>query len=125
MTGRLLVVDDDPRFLRIAVRCLERAGYECFTAESGDGALRGVVEYQPDAIVLDVMLPPPDGIEVCRRLRSEAWSGGVVVVSARTSPTDRAAATRVGADAFLGKPFPLGELVAAVNALVLPAAGAR
>jgi DNA-binding response OmpR family regulator len=115
--GRVLVVDDDPKFASVAVRSLERAGYECVTGESGDQALWAVFEHKPDVIVLDVMMPHPSGIEVCRHLRARGWTGGLVIVSARSNPADRATAVRAGADAFLGKPFPLGELVAAVDAL--------
>jgi DNA-binding response OmpR family regulator len=118
---RVLVVDDDPKFVDITVRCLERAGYECVTGESGDHALWAVLESRPDVVVLDVMMPHPSGIEVCRHLRADGWTGGVVVVSARSSASDRAAADRAGADVFLGKPFPLADLVSAVDALVPPA----
>ena len=114
--GLVLVVDDDRKFARIVVRFLERAGYQCLTAESGTQALLATHEQQPDAIVLDVMIPPPDGIEVCRELRAEGWTGGVVMVSARSSPADRSTAVAAGADAFLGKPFPLNDLVSAVDA---------
>ena len=119
--GRVLVVDDDPKFASVAVRSLERAGYECVTGESGDQALWAVFEHRPDVIVLDVMMPHPSGIEVCRHLRARGWTGGVVIVSARSNPDDRATATRAGADVFLGKPFPLSDLVDAVGALAPPA----
>ena len=116
--GRVLVVDDDPKFARLAVRSLERAGYECVVGESGDQALWAVLRHQIDAIVLDVMMPHPSGIEVCRHLRAYGWIGGVVMVSARSNPSDHATAARAGADAFLSKPFPLDDLVSAVGALV-------
>lgn len=116
--GRVLVVDDDPKFVRIVVRCLERAGYECATAQSGDEALRAAREREPDAIVLDVMMPGPSGVDVCRRLRADGWTIGIILVSARGNSADRANAARVGADAFLAKPFPLDDLVSAVDALV-------
>jgi DNA-binding response OmpR family regulator len=118
--GRVLVVDDDPKFAGIVVRCLDRAGYECVVADSGDQALLAVLEHHPDAIVLDVMMPPPDGIEVCRQLRADGWTGGIVMVSARSNPADHDVAVRVGADEFLGKPFPLVELVSAIDNLVGP-----
>jgi len=113
----VLVVDDDSKFAGIVVRILQRAGYRCVTAESGDQALLAVRDQQPDAIVLDVMIPPPTGIEVCRQLRAEGWPGGVIMVSARSSPADRATAVAAGADTFLGKPFPLNDLVAMVDKL--------
>ena len=117
---RVLVVDDDPKFVHIVVRRLELAGYECVSGESGDQALWAVLDDRPDVIVLDVMMPHPSGIEVCRHLRAAGWTGGVVIVSARNSIPDRAAAVRAGANAFLGKPFPLDDLVAAVDALARP-----
>ena len=123
--GRVLVVDDDPKFAGIVVRCLERAGYQCATAKSGDQALRDVHEHEPDAIVLDVMMPGHSGFDVCQDLRADGWTGGIVIVSARSSPGDRANAVRVGADVFLGKPFPLTDLVSAINSLVGPEAPAR
>jgi DNA-binding response OmpR family regulator len=116
--GLILVVDDDPRFATIAMRILQRTGHRCVRAESGTEALRAVREHRPDAIVLDVMIPAPDGLDVCRRLRSDGWPGGVVMVSARRNPADRATAVGAGADVFLGKPFPLDDLVSAVDQLV-------
>jgi DNA-binding response OmpR family regulator len=69
-------------------------------------------------MVLDVMIPHPSGIEVCRHLRRQGWGGPVIVVSARSSPADREAAFRAGADAFLGKPFALSELLTTVSDLL-------
>jgi DNA-binding response OmpR family regulator len=117
---RVLVVDDDPKFVDVTVRCLERAGYECITGESGDHALWRVLDDHPDVIVLDVMMPHPSGLEVCRHLRADGWTGGIVIVSAANSAADRATAERAGADVYLGKPFPLAELVAAVDELTTP-----
>jgi len=116
--GLVLVVDDDAKFAGIAVRVLARAGYECVTGESGDEAMRAVREHGPDAVVLDVMIPYLSGIDVCRRLRADGWGGAVIIVSARSSPADRATAASAGADTFLGKPFPLSELVSAVDTLL-------
>jgi two-component system response regulator MprA len=70
--------------------------------------------------VLDVMMPHPSGPEVCRHLRTEGRTGGIVIVSAANRAADRATAERAGADVYLGKPFPLAELVAAVDELVAP-----
>jgi DNA-binding response OmpR family regulator len=118
-TGRVLVVDDDPKFVAIVARFLERAGYECVVAESGHQALQAVREHSLDAIVLDLMMPGPSGIEVCRRLRAEGWDGGIVIVSARSNSADRAEGIRVGADAFLSKPFPLSELASTIEEIVV------
>jgi DNA-binding response OmpR family regulator len=116
----VLVVDDDLKFADIVVRRLERAGYDCVTGESGDQALWAVLEHRPRTIVLDVMMPHPSGIEVCRHLRADGWTGGVVIMSARSNPDDRATAVRAGADAFLAKPFALDDLVATVDSLTAP-----
>ena len=115
---RVLVVDDDLKLTGILVRALERAGYECIDAQSGDQALWAVMSGRPDAVVLDVMIPHPGGVEVCRYLRGQGWKGGIVMISARSNPDDRVTATRAGADLFLAKPFGLTELVAAVQSLV-------
>jgi len=112
----ILVVDDDPKLADILKRALERRGHSCAVAESGDQALWAVTAEQPDGIVLDVMIPHPSGLEVCRHLRTEGYDGAIVVISARSNPDDRAAATRAGADEFLAKPFALAELIAAVDA---------
>ncbi len=116
--GIVLVVDDDPKFARIAMRVLGRAGYVCFTEGSGEEALNAVTRHRPTVVVLDIMIPPPDGLSVCRRLRAQGWPGGIVMVSARNSPADRDAAVKAGADTFLGKPFPLPDLVSAVDSVV-------
>ncbi|HEX6325733.1 MAG TPA: response regulator [Jiangellaceae bacterium] len=118
--GHVLVVDDDPKFTSIAVRTLERAGYRCTTGASGEQALRAAQDNPPDAIVLDLVMPRPNGIEVCDRLRTSGWAGGVIIVSARNGAADRAIAAAAGADAFLGKPFLLDDLVYAVDTLVRP-----
>jgi two-component system response regulator PrrA len=116
--ARVLVVDDDPKFVTIVVRVLERAGYEFVVARSGSEALRAVGEHSPDAIVLDLMMPGPSGIEVCQRLRAERWAGGIIIVSARSNSADHAQAALAGADAFLVKPFPLSELATTIDELI-------
>lgn len=118
--GLVLVVDDDPKFTSLAVRTLERAGYRCTTGASGEQALRAVQHNPPDAVVLDLMMPGPNGLEVCRQLRNAGWAGGVIIVSARKAPADRAVAAEAGADAFLGKPFLLDDLVYAVDMVLRP-----
>lgn len=117
-TRRVLVVDDDPKFVDIVVRFLERVGYECVVAESGDDALSAMGGHALDAIVLDVMMPGASGIEVCQHIRADGWAGGIVVVSARSNSADRAEAMLAGADAFLAKPFPLIELASTIDEVV-------
>ncbi len=115
---RVLVVDDDVKLAGIVARALERAGYGCVVADSGDQALWAANAHHPDALVLDVMIPHPSGVEVCRHLRVAGFAGPIVVISARSRTDDRAAARRAGADAFMAKPFALSDLVSSLDALV-------
>jgi DNA-binding response OmpR family regulator len=114
----VLIVEDDPKMAAIIDLCLHRASYSTEIATSGDQALWCVLSRPPLAMVLDVMIPHPSGIEVCRFLRREGWSGPVIIVSARSSPADRDAALHAGADAFLAKPFALSDLLNLVEGLV-------
>jgi len=107
----VLVVDDDDKLADVLVRSLTRSGYECLVAASGDQALWDQVTHAPDALVLDVMIPHPSGVEICGYLRARGFAGAIVVISARAQAADRAAALRAGADAFLAKPFPLMLLI--------------
>jgi two-component system response regulator MprA len=114
----VLVVEDDPKMAAIIERALLMASYETEVAATGDQALWAVLNHPPAAMVLDVMIPHPSGIEVCRHLRHQGWDGAVVVVSARSSPADRDTALAAGADAFLAKPFALSDLLATVEGLI-------
>jgi DNA-binding response OmpR family regulator len=114
----VLVVDDDVKLASVIVRFLERVGYRCTTARTGDEALWAVNRSTPDAIVMDVMIPHPSGIEVCRHMRADGYVGPIVVISARGTPSDRAAAARAGASNFLSKPFPLADLAASLAAMI-------
>jgi two-component system response regulator MprA len=116
----VLVVDDDDKLADVIVRALRRGGYECTRVGSGDQALWALLVHAPDVVVLDVMIPRPSGIEVCRHLRQRGWEGAIVVVSARARAADVDAARRAGADRFLAKPFALAELVATVDELAGP-----
>ena len=90
--------------------------YTSAAAESGDQALWAVTAHEPAGLILDVMIPHPSGLEVCRHLRSDGYGGAIVVISARGNPDDRAAALRAGADAFLAKPFTLSDLTDSLDA---------
>lgn len=113
----VLVVEDDERLGALVGRMLDRAGYAWELATTGDDALRAMRERRPDAVVVDVMIPHPDGIEVCRQFRRDGWAGPLLAMSARNSPDDRRRVLAAGADGFLAKPFPLGELVASLDDL--------
>jgi DNA-binding response OmpR family regulator len=115
--GRVLVVDDEVPILDLVRGYLERDGFEVDTAADGPAGLAAVRAGNPDVVVLDVMLPGIDGIEVCRQLR--AFSNAyVLMLTARGEEIDRIMGLTVGADDYLVKPFSPRELVARVKALL-------
>ncbi|HEU5085104.1 MAG TPA: response regulator transcription factor [Acidimicrobiales bacterium] len=115
----VLVVEDDDKFAQLLERAFGRAGMATVHARTGDDALRCVLRGTSiRAAVLDVMIPHPDGIEVCRHLRRLDPTLPVVAISARSGSEHRSRARAAGADAFLGKPFPLRELVELIEALI-------
>jgi two-component system, OmpR family, alkaline phosphatase synthesis response regulator PhoP len=113
----ILVVDDEQNLVRALRGYLEREGYTVLTAYDGPSGLDTVRTAQPDLIVLDVMLPGLDGVEVCRRLRqfSDAY---VLMLTARAEEIDKVVGLSVGADDYLTKPFSPRELVARVKAML-------
>ncbi len=113
----VLVVDDEPPIVELVTGYLEREGWSVASADDGLVALDAVRRLDPDVVVLDVMLPGLDGIEVCRRLRtfSDAY---VLMLTARGEEIDRIMGLTVGADDYLVKPFSPRELVARVKALL-------
>jgi DNA-binding response OmpR family regulator len=114
---RVLVVDDEPPIVELVRGYLEREGYEVNVAGDGPGALSALRASPVDVVVLDVMLPGIDGVEVCRQLRtfSDAY---VLMLTARAEEIDRIVGLTVGADDYLVKPFSPRELVARVKALL-------
>lgn len=114
---RILVVDDEAALVELVRSYLEREQYEVLTAANGQTALELVRAAHPDLVVLDVMLPLLDGIEVCRQLRqfSDAY---VIMLTARTEEIDTILGLTVGADDYLTKPFSPRELVARIKALL-------
>jgi len=116
--ARLLVVDDDPALLDLLVEALGGEGYAMDTAVGGPRALWLALENDYDAVVLDVMIPPPDGVEVVRRMRAQQRRAPVLLLSARDGVQDRVAGLEAGADDFLAKPFALAELQARVRGLL-------
>jgi two-component system response regulator MprA len=114
----ILVVDDD-RAVREAVgRALRQEGYEVDAAGNGDQALQQVEERPPDAIVLDVLMPPPNGLAVCRAMRQAGDRTPILMLTARDAVEDRVEGLDAGADDYLVKPFALAELLARVRALL-------
>jgi two-component system, OmpR family, response regulator MprA len=115
---RILVVDDDRAVRESLRRSLTFNGYTVITAGDGVEALEKITSERPDAVVLDVMMPRLDGLEVCRRLRSTGDDLPILVLTARDSVSERVAGLDAGADDYLPKPFALEELLARMRALM-------
>ncbi len=122
--ARLLVVDDDPTVAEVVGGYLSRAGHDVLLVGDGVSALRVVAEAPPDLIVLDLMLPGVDGLEVCRRVRAEHPAVLVIMLTALAEEEDRIAGLQVGADDYITKPFSPRELVLRVESVLRRGAGA-
>src|SRR3954463_2374823 len=121
--GSVLVVDDEPTIGEVVGRYLQRAGYATRVAHAGRGALAAVEAERPDLVVLDLMLPGIDGLEVMRRLRDLGATGprervAVILLTAKGEESDRVIGLRLGADDYGVKPFSPAELVARVDAVL-------
>jgi two-component system response regulator MprA len=115
---RILVADDDRAVRDSLRRSLAFNGYQVELASDGQQALDAIAGQRPDALVLDVMMPRVDGLEVCRRLRNAGDDMPVLVLTAREAVSDRVAGLDAGADDYLAKPFALEELLARLRALL-------
>lgn len=115
---RLLVVEDDPDMSRFIARGLAEETYAVDVAATGEQAIERATTTSYDAIVLDAMIPPPDGFEVCRRLRAERVDASILMLTARDSLADRVEGLDSGADDYLVKPFEFPELLARLRALL-------
>ena len=118
MKAHMLVVDDDPRITELLRRILAYEGYSVTIAASGDEALKRTLERPPDLIVLDIMLPGINGLEVARRLRAAGDNVPILMLTARDSVADRVEGFEMGADDYLIKPFAPEELLVRVKALL-------
>lgn len=114
---RVLLVEDSPRLLRNVATALRRSGYAVDTAADGDEGLWLAESHDYDAIILDLMLPKRDGLDVLRTLRAGGRSTHVLLLTARDTVADRVVGLQTGADDYLVKPFALEELLARVQAL--------
>jgi len=122
MTQTILVVDDEARIVKLVRDYLERAGFAVLVAHDGETALALARIEQPDLIVLDLMLPGMDGLDVCRRLRQ--MSGvPIIMLTARVEEADRVVGLELGADDYVTKPFSPRELVARVRSTLRRATG--
>ncbi|MGH1492999.1 MAG: response regulator transcription factor [Acidimicrobiales bacterium] len=120
--GVVLIAEDDPEIRTALERILGYEGYETITANDGAAALEAVAEHEPDAVLLDVMMPHVDGLAVCRKLRSDGNRVPVLMLTARHETSDKVAGLDAGADDYLGKPFEMEELLARLRALLRRAA---
>ncbi|HWZ20121.1 MAG TPA: response regulator transcription factor [Ktedonobacteraceae bacterium] len=118
MKAHILVVDDDPRITDLMRRILAYEGYSVTIARSGTEALDRSLEHPPDLVVLDIMLPGLDGLEVAQRLRAAGDTVPILMLTARGTVADRVKGLETGADDYLVKPFAPEELVARVKALL-------
>ncbi len=125
MPLRVLVVDDDPKITAFLRRSLALEGYDVTVANSGTEALRIVGASPPDLMVLDIMMPDVDGLEVCRRIRAAGETFPILMLTARDAVSDRVKGLDLGADDYLVKPFALEELLARLRALSRRGAAAQ
>jgi two-component system OmpR family response regulator len=117
-TARVLVVDDEPNISALLSATLRLVEFDVRVAETGHGALVAVEEFDPDLIVLDVMLPDLDGLAVARRLRSTGSRVPVLFLTARDAVEDRISGLSAGADDYVTKPFSLEEVVLRIRAIL-------
>jgi two-component system, OmpR family, response regulator MprA len=120
---RLLVVDDDASVREALALVLGLDGFEVATAGDGREAIRTLSLGRPDAVILDVLMPGLDGLEVCRRMRATGDRTPVLMLTARTEVSERVAGLEAGADDYLAKPFAREELIARLRALLRRTAG--
>jgi two-component system, OmpR family, response regulator ResD len=117
--GTVLVVDDEPTITEVVARYLERAGYRTRVAANGTQAIEMALSQRPDLVLLDLMLPGLDGLEVMRRLRElDRDRIAVILLTAKGDESDRVIGLRLGADDYVVKPFSPAELVARVDAVL-------
>jgi DNA-binding response OmpR family regulator len=120
---RVLVVDDEAVVAEVVQQYLRRDGYEVRVATTGKQGLQEARDWAPDLVVLDVMLPEIDGLEVCRRIRQDSLTP-IIMLTARGDESDRIVGLELGADDYMVKPFSPGELVARVRSVLRRSGGA-
>ncbi|MBN1190942.1 MAG: response regulator [Dehalococcoidales bacterium] len=114
---RIMVVDDDPSIRKFVRVNLEARDYTVETAGDGEEALRLIEQQPPDLVILDIVMPKMDGVEVCRRVRE--WSSvPIIMLSARDSAEDKSKCLDIGADDYMTKPFSLIELLTRVKVVL-------
>src|SRR5438046_3817473 len=120
MSPRILIVEDDPDISELVAHYLGKAGFATDRIASGRDAVTAIAAKPPDLVILDLMLPQVDGLEICRVVRSDKKTAAVpiIMLTARAEESERIVGLEMGADDYLAKPFSPGELVARVRALL-------
>lgn len=118
MSVKVLAVDDDPKILKIVKHCMEKEGFTVTVAQDGEEALNAVQFCQPDLVILDLMLPKINGLDVCKTITAEKDNIPVIILSAKGDEIDRIMGFRTGVDDYLTKPFSPTELVLRVKAVL-------
>lgn len=121
MPGKILIVDDEPNIVIPIQFLMEQNGFTVSVAYNGKKAMEAVSEFQPDLIILDIMLPGMDGFEICQRIREKSdWSNiKIIIVTAMGREANMAKGIAMGADAYIIKPFSNAHIVQQVNALLI------
>lgn len=118
MAGKILVVDDEESLVRLITYNLNKAGYETVYSYDGLTAWQLINQEQPDLVVLDLMLPGKDGLEICREMRAAGLQTPIIMLTARDDEIDRVLGLELGADDYVTKPFSVRELTARVKAVL-------
>jgi DNA-binding response OmpR family regulator len=119
MASRVLIADDEPNIVISLEFLMKQRGYETRVARDGDEALAEVERFQPDLVLLDVMLPRRNGFEVCQKLRADGWTDlRIVMLTAKGRDIEIEKGLALGADAYVTKPFSTGELVERVAGML-------
>ena len=114
-TARILIVDDKPDLLRGLELNIKADGFAVTTARRGDDGLEQALRERPDLVLLDVMLPGMNGLDVCRELRRKAFDAPIIMLTARAEEVDRVVGLEIGADDYVTKPFGIRELLARIR----------
>jgi DNA-binding response OmpR family regulator len=118
MSERILIIEDEPALLRGLKDNFLSLGYEVFTANDGEKGLQAVLNYEPDLVLLDLMLPKVSGYEICRRARAQQLDMPIIMLTARGQEEDIVRGLDCGADDYVTKPFSIRELIARVKAFL-------
>src|SRR5699024_7768445 len=118
MKAKIMVVDDEPSIVTLLSVHLQKADYEVLTASDGQTALKEIISREPDLIVLDLMLPGMDGLDVCRKLREQGIFIPIIMLTAKDDELDKVLGLELGADDYIIKPFSPREVISRIKAVL-------